>query len=154
MEPLIYTRSAYSTRLKAFRRRQFPHEQKKFKWLQRVRKNLYPGRRRRYIKRRRWPQLRRYNQKLHYSLFNLRDRRAARRHFKTLNGRSRPDVSAFVSLSRGLTNRLDVTCLQMRFAPTIYWARIVSEFGLLRVNGKTVYSPSYRLKPADFIQLN
>jgi ribosomal protein S4 len=154
LEPLLYTRSAYSTRLRAFRRRQFPHEQKKFKWLQRVRKQLYPGQRRRFIKRKRWSQLGRYSQKLHYSLFDLRDRAAARRHFKKLNGRSKPAVSAFVSHSKGLTDRLDVTCLQMRFAPTIYWARIVSEFGLLRVNGVTVYDPSFRLQPGDVIQPN
>jgi ribosomal protein S4 len=154
LEHLLYTRATYSTRLREFRRRQYPHEQKKFKWLQRVRKLLYPGRRVRYIKWRRWPQLRRYNQKLHYSLFNLRDRAAARRHFKRLNGRTRPAISAFVSMSRGLTDRLDVTCLKMGFAPTIYWARIVSEFGLLRVNGTTVYDPSYQLKPADVIYPN
>jgi ribosomal protein S4 len=154
LEPLLYTRSTYSTRLRAFRRRQFPHEQKKFKWLQRVRKQLYPGQRRRFIKRKRWSQLGRYSQKLHYSLFDLRDRSAARRHFKKLNGRSKPAVSAFVSHSKGLTDRLDITCLQMRFAPTIYWARIVSEFGLLRVNGVTVYDPSFRLQPGDIIQPN
>jgi ribosomal protein S4 len=57
-------------------------------------------------------------------------------------------------MSKGLTDRLDVTCLKMQFAPTIYWARIVSEFGLLRVNGVTVYNPSYRLKPADVIYPN
>ncbi len=49
----MYTRATYSTRLREFRRRQYPHEQKKFKWLQRVRKMLYPGRRARYIKWRR-----------------------------------------------------------------------------------------------------
>lgn len=57
-------------------------------------------------------------------------------------------------MSKGLTDRLDVTCLKMGFAPTIYWARIVSEFGLLRVNGVTVYDPSYQLKPADVIYPN
>jgi ribosomal protein S4 len=154
LEHLMYTRATYSTRLREFRRRQYPHEQKKFKWLQRVRKMLYPGRQAKYIKGRRWPQLRRYNQKLHYSLFNLRDRAAARRRFKRLSGRTRPAVSSFVSMSQGLTNRLDVTCLKLGFAPTIYWARIVSEFGLLRVNGVTLYDPAYRLKPADVIYPN
>ena len=57
-------------------------------------------------------------------------------------------------MSTGLTDRLDVTCLKMGFAPTINWARIVSEFGLLRVNGVTVYDPSYQLKPADIIYPN
>lgn len=57
-------------------------------------------------------------------------------------------------MSAGLTDRLDVTCLKMGFAPTIYWARIVAEFGLLRVNGTTVYNPSYQLKPADIIYPN
>ena len=57
-------------------------------------------------------------------------------------------------MSRGLTDRLDITCLKMGFAPTIYWARIVAEFGLLRINGVTVYDPSYQLKPADIIYPN
>jgi len=57
-------------------------------------------------------------------------------------------------MSRGLTDRLDLTCLQMGFAPSIYWARIVAEFGLLRVNGKTVYDPTYRLGAADVIYPN
>jgi ribosomal protein S4 len=153
LEHLMYTRATYSTRLAEFRRRQFPHEQKKFKWLQRVRKVLYSPRTR-YFKRKRWPQLRRYNQKLHYSLFKLRDRGAARKHFKKVAARSRPAISAYIAMSKGLTDRLDVTCLQMGFAPTIYWARIVSEFGLLRVNGRTVYNPAYRLKPADVIYPN
>lgn len=57
-------------------------------------------------------------------------------------------------MSQGLTNRLDVTCLHMNFAPSIYWARIVSEFGLLRVNGVTIYDPSYRLQPGDVVYPN
>jgi ribosomal protein S4 len=154
LEALIYTRATYSTRLAEFRRRQYPHEQKKFKWLQRVRKMLYPGRGTRYIKGRRWPQLRRYNQKLHYTLFNLRDRGAARRHFKKRNRRTRPAVSAFVSMAKGLTDRLDLTCFQMGVAPSVYWARIVTEFGLLRVNGITMHNPTYRIKPADIIYPN
>jgi len=151
LEKLMYTRAAYSTRLSEFRRRQYPHEQKKFKWLQRVRRMLYPGRNAWYIKGRRWPQLRRYNQKLHYSLFNFRDRGAARRHFKKSAGHTRPSISAFVSMCTGLTARLDIICLQLGFAPSIYWARIVAEFGLLRVNGKTVYDPAYRLKSDDVV---
>jgi ribosomal protein S4 len=87
-------------------------------------------------------------------LFKLRDRGAARKHFKKVAARSRPAISAYIAMSKGLTDRLDVTCLQMGFAPTIYWARIVSEFGLLRVNGRTVYNPAYRLKPADVIYPN
>jgi len=121
LEPLMLTRATYSTRLREFRRRQYPHEQKKFKWLQRVRRLLYPARRTRYIRgEHAWPKLRTYNQKLHYSLFNLRDRAAARRHFKKAVGRTRPAFSAFVAMSKGLTDRLDVTCLKMGFAPTIY----------------------------------
>jgi ribosomal protein S4 len=57
-------------------------------------------------------------------------------------------------MSAGLTDRLDVTCLQMGVAPSIYWARIVTEFGLLRVNGVTVYDPNYCLKPEDIVYPN
>jgi hypothetical protein len=31
LQPLIYNRATYNTRLHEFRRRQFPHEQKKYK---------------------------------------------------------------------------------------------------------------------------
>lgn len=84
----------------------------------------------------------------------MRDRSAARRHFKRLNGKSRPPISAFVTLGERLTSRLDVTCLLMKFAPTIYWARIVCTFGLLKVNGVTIYDPAYRLQPTDVIRMN
>lgn len=152
LEHLMYTRATYSTRLHEFRRWQFPREQKKYKWLQRVRKFLYPSKLVRYIKGRRWPQLRRYNQKLHYSLFNLPDRSAARRHFEKLNRRSRPAVSGFVSASAGLSNRLDVTLMKLGVAPSIYWARIVAKFCLLRVNGVRVSNPAYLLQPGDILQ--
>lgn len=106
----------------------------------------------RYIKWRKWSQLRRYNQKLHYSLFSLRDRNAARRHFKKLSYRSRPSISGFVSASHGLTDRLDVTLMHLGVVPSIYWARLVAEFGLLRVNNATVTNPNYILCPGDILQ--
>lgn len=53
-------------------------------------------------------------------MFSLPDRGAARRHFKKLNRRSRPEVSGFVSASAGLTNRLDVTLTQLGIAPSVY----------------------------------
>lgn len=150
----MYTRATYSTRLREFRRRQFPHEQKKFKWLQRVRKALFPTRFTRYIRKRKWTQLRRYNQKLHYSLFKLPTRRAARKHFRKLNRRSRPAISSFASASRGLINRLDNVILQLGFVPSIYWARVVAPFGLVRINGTTMRSAGHLLAAGDQIQVD
>lgn len=49
----MYNRSLFSTHRGEFRRRQFPREQKKYKWLQRVRKAFFPSRSARYIKGRR-----------------------------------------------------------------------------------------------------
>lgn len=53
LEALMYNRALFSTNLKEFRRRQFPREQKKYKWLQRVRKTLFPGRTNTYVRGRR-----------------------------------------------------------------------------------------------------
>jgi ribosomal protein S4 len=153
LQPLLYNRSTYSTRLHEFRRWQFPREQKKYKWLQRVRKSLAPCRKVRYFKWRRWPQLRRYNQKLFYSLFNLPDRRAASRHFRKLNKRSAPVVSNFIRAQKGLGTRLDVTLMHLGVAPSIYWARTVAPFGLLRVNGVRLYRADDQLHPGDMITL-
>ena len=114
----MYNRSLYTTSLREFRRRQFPREQKKYKWLQRVRKNFFPGRTNTYFRWRRWPRLQRYNQRLHYSLFHLPNRRAARRHFRRLNGQHR--MIGFTHAQSGLTNRLDNTLLYLHLAPTIY----------------------------------
>lgn len=116
----MYTRATFSTRLREFRRRQFPREQKKFKWLQRVRKALFATRTNRYIRGRRWSQLRTYNQRLYYSLFNLPDRNAARRHFRKLNRRTRPAISGFVAATHGLGDRLDVALLHLKVAPSIF----------------------------------
>jgi len=46
----MYNRSLYTTSLREFRRRQFPREQKKYKWLQRVRKAFFPGRTNTYLR--------------------------------------------------------------------------------------------------------
>jgi ribosomal protein S4 len=150
LEALMYNRSLYSTNLREFRRHQFPREQKKYKWLQRVRKGLFPGRTHVYIKGRRWPRLRTYNQRLHYSLFNLPDRNSARRHFKKLSRRSR--TVGFVRSQEGLSNRLDNVLVHLNMAPTIFWARHVATRGLLRVNGKIAHGADYQLKAGDFIE--
>jgi hypothetical protein len=151
LQPLIYNRSTYSTRLHEFRRHQFPREQKKYKWLQRVRKSLAPCRKMRYFKWRRWPQLRRYNQKLFYSLFSFPDRRAASRHFRKLNKRSTPAISNFIRAQKGLGTRLDVTLMHLGVVPSIYWARIVAPFGLLRVNGSIRYRANDQLHIGDMV---
>jgi len=91
-----------------------------------------------------------YNQKLHYSLFNIPDRNFARRHFKKLSGRSR--TVGFVHAQEGLSNRLDNVLIHLNMAPTIFWARHVATRGLLRVNGKIAYGADYRLKAGDFIE--
>jgi ribosomal protein S4 len=150
LESLMYNRSLFSTRLHEFRRRQYPREQKKYKWLQRVRKSLFPGRTNVYIKGRRWPRIRMYNQRLHYTLFNLPNRSAARRHFKKLNRRSRK--VGFVHAQEGLSNRLDNVLIHLNIVPTIFWARVVAPHGLLRVNGVIVKDMNYRFKAGDFIE--
>jgi len=94
-----------------------------------------------------------YNQRLHYSLFNLPDRSAARRHFRKLNRRTRPSISSFVEATRGLGDRLDVTLLHLRVAPSIFWARVVAPFGLMRVDGVLQTDPAYRIKPGAVIHL-
>jgi hypothetical protein len=152
LEALIYNRATYSTRLREFRRWQFPREQKKYKWLQRVRKSLAPSRKNRYFKGRRWPQLRRYNQKLFYSLFNLRGRRATRRRFQKLNKQSASSVSNFIRTQKGLGTRLDVTLVHFGIAPSIYWARIVAPFGLLKVNNTVLYRADDQLLTADYVR--
>jgi ribosomal protein S4 len=148
----MYNRSLYSTNRGEFRRRQFPREQKKYKWLQRVRKAFFPSRSAKYIRNRRWPRLRTYNQKLFYSLFNLPDRRAASRHFRKLN-RRKGKRGGFAHSQTGLGDRLDVTLMHLNLVPTIFWARVVAPHGLLRINGKVVTDPAHRLAPGDFIQL-
>jgi ribosomal protein S4 len=94
-----------------------------------------------------------YNQRLHYSLFNLPDRNAARRHFRKLNRRSRPAISNFVAASQGLGDRVDLTLMHLKVVPSIFWARVVAPFGLLRVNGVLIKDPAHRLKPADTLHL-
>jgi ribosomal protein S4 len=153
LEPLIYTRSMSSTNRREFRRHQLPHEQKKFKWLQRVRKKLYANRgRSRYIRWRRWPQQRRYNQKLYYSLFNLPNMEAARRHFRKLAGTHRHNQDSFVYAQKDLSTRLDNVLVQLNLVPTIYWARVVVKQGLLRINGQMKYRADYKLTAGDIIE--
>ena len=94
-----------------------------------------------------------YNQRLHYSLFNLPDRNAARRHFRKLNRRSRPAISNFVAASQGLGDRVDLTLMHLKVVPSIFWARVVAPFGLLRVNGVLIKDPAHRLKPTDTLHL-
>jgi hypothetical protein len=154
LEILIYTRAAYSTHLREFRRWHFPKDHKKYRWLQRVRKALSPARRNRYIRGRRWSQIRRYNQKLFYSLFNFRNRRRAHRHFNKLDKRSAPTFSNFIRSHRWLTTRLDVNLVLLGIAPSIYWARVVAPFGLVRVNGKTLYQIDDHFRVGDHIQID
>lgn len=121
LEPLIYRRTAYSTRHREYRRYQFPREQKRLKWLQRYRKTLVPFRRGRrlYIKGRHWHRLRMYNERMFLGLFDLRNTSSARRHFIKLH-RQRPKRNAFGKSLTGLGNRLDVTLVMLGLVPTIF----------------------------------
>ena len=67
-----------------------------------------------------------------------------------MNRRTRPAISSFVSATRGLGDRLDVTLLHLKVVPSIFWARVVAPFGLLRVNGVLQKDPAYRI-PANAI---
>jgi hypothetical protein len=158
LEAIIYRRALYSTRRGEYRRYQFPREQKRLNWLQRVRKSLFPARRNRnlYIKGRRWPRLRMYNQRMFRGLFDLRNRSAARRHFRKLH-RQRPprhNRSGFAKTLKGLGDRLDNVLMLLGIAPTIFWAREIAPMGLISSNGRPLTDPAERLKPGVTITLN
>lgn len=152
LEALIYTRATFSTRLGEFRRRAFPREQKKYKWLQRYRRAFLRTRGMRYLKWRHWPRLRSYNQRLYRSLFSLPTRRAARKHFEKLNARARPSISGFVDSTRGLNDRLDVTLVHLKVVPSVFWAKVVAPLGLLKINGKIICDPAFRLPSNSVVQ--
>ena len=86
-------------------------------------------------------------------MFNLPDQNAARRHFRKLNRRTRPAVSSFVEATRGLGDRLDVTLVHLKIVPSIFWARVVAPFGLMRVDGALQSNPAYRIPPGAVIHL-
>jgi ribosomal protein S4 len=153
LESLMYRRALYSYQRGEYRRDQLPREQKSQKWLQRLRKLMY---RRKpthlYIKRRRWPTLRRYNQKLHRSAFNISTSKAMLKRFRKLT-RRKPATTGFEKLMVGFGDRLDVNLMLLNIAPTTFWAREIAPMGLFRVNGKIIRDASFRFTPGDHIEL-
>lgn len=152
LESLMYRRSLYSYRRGEYRRHQFPREQKSKKWLQRFRKLMYRRKASRiYIKRRRWPLLRLYNQRLHRSAFHIRNTKISLKRFRKLL-RRKPVNTGFEKLMLGFGDRLDVNLMLLNIAPTTFWAREMASLGLLRVNGKTITEPTFRFTPGDYIE--
>jgi len=52
-----------------------------------------------------------------------------------------------------LESRLDAVIYRMKFVPTVFAARQFVNHGHIRVNGKRVNIPSYRVKEGDIIEL-
>ena len=52
-----------------------------------------------------------------------------------------------------LESRLDAVIYRMKFAPTVFAARQFVNHGHIRVNGKRVNIPSYRVKEGDIIEV-
>jgi ribosomal protein S4 len=153
LERIMFRRSLYSTLRGPYRRYQFPREQKRLNWLQYYRKAIFAQGSKKYIKGRRWPKLRIYNQRLHRGFFSLRNTRVAQRHFKKLS-RRKPKGSGFSKSLVGLADRLDVNLVLLNIAPTIFWAKVLASFGVFRVNNKIVCDPTYRFKQNDRIFWN
>lgn len=63
-----------------------------------------------------------YNQRMFRGLFDLRNKSAARRHFRKLR-RQRPHHSrrsGFAKSLKGLGNRLDNVLMQLHITPTVF----------------------------------
>ncbi len=52
-----------------------------------------------------------------------------------------------------LERRLDIVIYRMKFVPTVFSARQFVNHGHIRVNGRKVNIPSYRVKPEDVIEV-
>jgi ribosomal protein S4 len=152
LESLLYRRSLYSYCRGEYRRAQFPREYKVNKWIQKLRKLLY---RRKlantYVKRRRWPTLRLYNQRLGRSLFNIRTSKAVLKRFRQ-RARRNTKASGLEHTLTGFGDRFDVNLMLLGIAPTVFWAREIAPMGLLRVNGRIIREASFRFKPGDYVE--
>jgi hypothetical protein len=104
-----------------------------------------------YIRRRVWPKLRIFTGRLFRSLFRFRSQRSAARHFNSARRRTLR-AGTYVSALARLGTRLDVLCLLLKIAPTVFWARRAACYGLFRVNGQVVRDPVYCFRPRDVIQ--
>jgi ribosomal protein S4 len=154
LEPLIISRSVYSTRRKEeYRRYQLPKDEKRNKWLQRYRRQFSQLRfTNSYLRRRRWPIMRKYNERLFSNFYHLRSKKSARRHFNKQNRRRLEKLeTGFAQSLRGLGDRLDVNAVLLNLAPTIFWARILIKAGVIFINGKIVTEPGFRLSAGDVI---
>jgi hypothetical protein len=152
LESLMFTRSAYNFQRMDYKRDQFPREQKHKKWLQRLRKSLYRKNASHvYIRGRRWPLLRMYSQRLHRSLFQLRNTKVALKRFRKLSRRKTKN-SGFEKSMTGFGDRMDVNLLLLNLAPTVFWARRMAGLGLLRVNGVRMPKSTFRFKVGDYVE--
>lgn len=154
LEPLMYKQSLYATKLKPYRQHSIPREQKRLKSLQYFRKQfLTVGENKIYIKGRRLPRLNLLNTKLYLSLLRLRNKKAARKHFKKRTKHT-TKTTGFSETTLGFCDRYDVNLMLIGLAPTIYWARVLAKLGLVKVNGLIITSENFRLKPGDTIQFD
>lgn len=85
--------------------------------------------------------------KSHYGRINEKQ---FRNIFKEASRRKGNTGENFVAL---LESRLDAAVYRMSFAPSIFAARQLVSHGHIKVNGKRVNIPSYRLKIGDKIEL-
>ena len=116
----MYKRATYATNTGVYQRSALPREQKKFKSLQFYRKQLLnPSKKQKYIKNRKLYRLNILNVKLHLSLFSIKNKKTAKKHFKTAN-RNATTLPRFAQETKKLVTRVDVLLLLLGIASTTY----------------------------------
>jgi ribosomal protein S4 len=151
-EPLVLTRKLYHRWYKEYRQRKIAKQRGSLKWLQYYKQHLLYFRKPNWIDGRKRYRLKTYMHRLFHKLFNFKNRREAQKHFAKKMKRS--DRIGFNRLSSNILNRLDITLLILRVIPTQFWARELIEKGLIRINGKIIYTKNYYLQPGDVINWN
>jgi small subunit ribosomal protein S4 len=84
----------------------------------------------------------------YYGNLNERQFRLAYETARTLRGDTAENLVGL------LERRLDITVYRMNFVTTVFAARQFVSHGHVKVNGKRVTIPSYRLRPGDVIELS
>jgi hypothetical protein len=149
LEPLLYARSLYSTLRPDIRREHLSADAKSKRWLQWLRQHyLNEPSTHQYVRRRSWPKIRMYIQRMHRSLFKLPDTTAAVKRFQKLS-RKRTNARGLSAFTQGFFDRIDVILVQLEIAPTVYWAREMTKMGIIKINGNLNYNPQARLSPGD-----
>lgn len=155
LEGMLYTRSLYSTQRMPIRRHQLPKDVKSQKWLQKAKKQLFKKPTTHlYIKKRHWPRLRMYNQRLQRSLFRIRNTKAAVKRFQKLTRRTAKYKVGGDAFMKGTLDRVDANLVLLNFAPTTFWARSMTEMGVVQINGEAVTKKNARLSPGDTLTWN